>query len=72
MVGEQEAMVPLLMAEVRDVLMARLGAHTLRAEGGSLVLIVGAKYSSAWIPDINNLIPQARALATELEDGLTS
>ena len=62
---------PLLLAEVRDILVARLGAHTLRIRNESLILTVGDKYASAWIPDPVNLNLQARAIASELEDGLT-
>ena len=72
MVGDDEAHAVEMMRLVGDVFRANLGAHSLRIEGGSMVLIVGAKYASAWIPPVGNVHLQARAIARELEDGLTS
>lgn len=71
MIDSDDMTVPLMMAEVRKILDKRIGQHTIRAEGGSLVITHGTKYASAWIPDINDLVPQSQAIAQELEDGLT-
>ena len=71
MVGEEEAKIVEFMAICSAILESRFGTHRLRAEGGSLVLIVGTKYASAGIPDITDAPRQARAIARELEGGLT-
>jgi hypothetical protein len=71
MIDAQEAMVPVMMAEIRDILFASVGQHTLKAEGGSFVMTQGTKYSSADIPHIANMRVQAREIAGALEDGLT-
>tara|TARA_R110000787_G_scaffold631_6_gene2348 strand:- start:2645 stop:2866 length:222 start_codon:yes stop_codon:yes gene_type:complete len=69
--AEQEALVVELMEAVRNILMARLGRHALRVEGGSLIVTVGAEHASAWIPEITNVNLQARAIAKEIESLLT-
>lgn len=71
MVSEQEALVPVLLAEVREILFARIACNTLRAEGGELVASHQGRVARVNVPHIENLPLQARKLADVLEAELT-
>lgn len=71
MMTEQEALVPTLIAETRDLLMARMGAHAIRAEGGDLVVTWDNKTAKIDIPEIENVFLDARRCADAFENLLT-
>lgn len=71
MVSEQEALVPVLLAEVREILFARIACNTIRAEGGELVAHHNGRVGRVNVPHIDNLMLQARSLADKLEAELT-
>jgi hypothetical protein len=71
MMSEQEALVPLLMAELRSQLTARIGAHEIRAEGGEIVVTCKDRTARVDIPEIQNLYVEAFTLAGRIETLLT-
>lgn len=71
MMSEQEAMVPLLLAEMRTSLFARIGAHEIRAEGGEIVVTCKDRTARVDIPEIQNLYVESYKLAGTIEGLLT-
>lgn len=67
MLSEQEALVPMVLGEVRDILVTDLGAlDDLRATGGEIVLTFEGQTVKADIPHIHNVFDAARSLTVEL------
>lgn len=71
MISEQEALVTVLLGEVRESLRARLGDHTIRAEGGEIVATHRGKEARVDIPEIRSLFVDAFKVAGALETLLT-
>lgn len=71
MITAQEALVPMLIGEIRPSLMARLGAHEIRAEGGDIVVTHDGKTVRVDIPEIENVHLDGFRLAGEIENLLT-
>uniref|UniRef100_A0AAU7VGG6 Uncharacterized protein n=1 Tax=Dinoroseobacter phage vB_DshS_R26L TaxID=3161158 RepID=A0AAU7VGG6_9CAUD len=71
MIDAQTALVPMLMGEVRTSLMARIGAHDIRAEGDELVVTWSGKTARVDIPVIDNVFLDGFKLAGEIETVLT-
>lgn len=73
MLSEQEALVPMVLGEVRDILVADMGAlDDLRAEGGQFVLTFEGQTVRADIPHIDNVFSVARKIAVELVSRLNA
>lgn len=67
MLSEQEMLVPMLLAEIRDILVADHGAFDdLRAEGDEVVWTFEGKTVRCDIPRIDNIFTAARTCAVKL------
>ncbi|UXO93788.1 hypothetical protein Pan1_73 [Pseudanabaena phage Pan1] len=67
MLSEQEMLVPLVLAEIRDILVADHGAFDdLRAEGGEFVWTFEGQTVRCDIPKIDNVHLAARKCAVKL------
>lgn len=71
MISEQEALVPVLMAEIRQILFARLACSDIRCEGGDFVVEHRGVTARVDVPEIENVYLDARALSDQIESLLT-
>lgn len=72
MISAQEALVPMLLSEVRDIVFANRGACDIRGEGDEIVLTVGSITVKCDIPEIDNIFIDARKCAVTLQRKLDS
>lgn len=70
MISAQEALVPMLLSEVRDIVFANRGACDIRGEGDEIVLTVGSITVKCDIPEIDNIFIDARKCAIILQSRL--